>query len=68
MSELITNKLQELIALAKAEGEPNVQIVLFALCGARESGDCHILAEMTQAIVKEVLIPRLDEKRSARDN
>lgn len=35
MSDLITKKIDELIALAEMEGEPNVQIILLTLNASR---------------------------------
>lgn len=64
-SNLITEKIQELIELAKLEGEPNVQIVLLALSGARHSEDDALLAVKVQEFIKDVLIPNIKSKQIA---
>lgn len=65
-SKLITKKLEELIALAKVEDEPNVQIIIYALLGAREAKDDGLLASLVQTIITEVLMPNADAKLIAK--
>ena len=57
MSDLITEKIESLIALAKLEDEPNVQIVLLALSGARAVQHDGMLAGKVQEYLKDVLLP-----------
>ncbi len=70
-SEMVTEKLMELIQIAELEDEPNVEVVAKALYGARMSGDCHIIAEEVQKLLREVLIPKVrieNERRKAQNN
>lgn len=57
-SELVTQKLDELIRLAQEECEPSVQVVLFGLRGARLAGDEELLAARMQDFIRDVLLPR----------
>lgn len=59
MKDLIAEKIADLIEIAILEDEPNVQIILLALNGARMSGDDGILAKHIQQYLKEVLIPKI---------
>lgn len=63
-SNLITEKIQELIELAKLEGEVNVQIVLLALSGARNSDDDGMLAGKVQEYLRDVLIPKIQMEKN----
>lgn len=63
LSKIITDKLNELAELAKLEGEPNTQIVILAIEGARLSGQSGELAAGVKVIMQEVLIPGLQKKR-----
>lgn len=63
-SKLITEKIEQLIELAKLEDEPNVQIVLLALAAARETKDDGMLAGKVQEYVKDVLLPNAKAKRN----
>ncbi len=64
-SELLTKKLDELIELAKAENEPNTLVVLLALRGARKANDDELLANSVQTLLRDVLLPKAQEKRKA---
>ena len=64
MDELISEKIEELIELAKIADDKNVQIVLLALSGARHAGDDRLLAEEVQRFIKEVLIPNVQIKKA----
>ena len=64
-SNLITDKIEQLIELAKLEGEPNVQIVLLALLGARKMGDDGMLASKVQEYLRDVLLPKLEHDQNA---
>lgn len=66
MSPLITEKIDSLIALAKLEGEPNVQIVLLALSGARAMQHDGMLAGKVQEYLKDVLIPLIEASKNAK--
>jgi len=57
-STLITEKIDQLVALAELEEEPNTQIILLALSGARATGMDGMLATMVQEYVKNVLLPK----------
>lgn len=61
-SKLLTNKLEELIALARVESETNVAIILLALNSARELNDEDDLALIVQDFVREVLLPRVEDR------
>lgn len=65
MSDLITQKLDELITLAQIEGEPNVQIVLLGLSGARTIRDDGLLAEKVQEFIKDVLLPKAKRDKNS---
>ena len=56
-SEIITEKIDELIALSELEGEVNVQIILLVLQGARKSYLDGVLAEGAKTIAENILIP-----------
>lgn len=58
MSDLIDEKLREVFYLAKELEDPNVAIVISALCGARTAGDDGMLAQRVQDYVKDVLLPK----------
>ena len=64
MDELISEKIEELIELAKIANDKNVQIILLALSGARHAGDDGLLAEEVQRFIKEVLIPNVQIKKA----
>jgi len=57
-SELITNKIEELIELARVEGEQSVQCILYAILGARAMGDEVLLANNVVAFIKTNLQPK----------
>jgi hypothetical protein len=62
-SNLITEKIEQLIELAKLEDDTNTQIILLALSGARASGDDGMLAKHIQKYLIEVLIPKIRNDR-----
>ena len=62
-SEIITEKIDELIALSNLEEEINAEIVLTALKGARMTNTDGILAEGVQQIIKHALLPICERKR-----
>lgn len=62
-SKLFTQKLQELTKLAESEGEPNAQVILLILEGARLGNKDGMLAKRMQQYVEEVLIPEIDANR-----
>ena len=62
-NDLIANKLEELIALSKAEGDNNTQIVLNALHASRGMDDDGLLAGHVQEYVKDVLLPRAEQRK-----
>jgi len=64
MNKLISEKIEELIELAKIADDKNVQIILLALLGSRESGDDGYLAEEIQKFVRDVLIPKVQIKNA----
>lgn len=64
-SSLITEKIEQLIALAEVEDEVNVRIVLLALSGARTSDMDGMLAAKVQEYLKDVLIPKIRADREA---
>ena len=64
MDELISEKIEELIELAKIADDKNVQIVLLALSGARAAGDDGLLGEEVQRFIREVLIPNVQIKKA----
>lgn len=68
-SNLITEKLEQLIELSKVENEVNVQIIIHSLLGAREMGCDGILAAKVQEYLKDVLIPManrgIEEKKAS---
>ena len=57
MKELISQKIDELIELAKIAEDNNTRIVLLTLRGSQFSGTDGILAAEVQRYTKEVLIP-----------
>ena len=57
-SQLITNKIEELIVLSEMEGEKSVQLILNAVLGARVMGDEMLLAHNVSMFVKEQLLPK----------
>lgn len=63
-SNLITEKINSLIELAKLEDEPNVQIILLALSGARAANQDVMLAKKVQEYLKDVLMPMLEASRN----
>lgn len=65
-SKLVTEKIDELTQIAQIEGEVNVQIVLLAIRGARESNQDGLLAGIIQDFVKRVLIPNVEAAEAAR--
>lgn len=56
-NKLITDKINELIALSKAENEPCTTIVLHALNGAIMLQQEEFFAKKTALLVEEVLLP-----------
>ena len=62
-SEIITEKIDELIALSALEGEVNSQIVLLALQGARKDNIDGVLAEGVGLIIKNILLPICERQR-----
>lgn len=56
----IMDKISELIELSA--DDPNTQIVMLALKGAKLSGDDKVFAILVQRIVSEVLLPLLEER------
>lgn len=67
-SKIITQKIEELTKLAELEGEPNVQIVMLALSGARQVFHDGLLAGKVQEFLRDVLMPEIkrgmNEKRA----
>lgn len=58
ISDLISNKIDELVALAEVEGDSNALIVLLILQGARAVHDDGLFAKKCQEFAKDVLLPR----------
>jgi len=63
MNKLISEKIEELIELAKIADDKNVQIILLALLGSRESGDDGYLAEEIQKFVRDVFNTKSTNKK-----
>jgi hypothetical protein len=61
-NELLTSKINEAIELAMEVNEPNAQIVLLALQGARKSFTDDHLALNVQEFIKLVLHPMVANK------
>lgn len=61
-SELLTSKLNEVIQIAMEVNEPNAQIVLLALQGARKSYTDDHLALNVQEFIKLILHPMVSNK------
>jgi hypothetical protein len=61
---MIEAKIEELIALAKLEGDDNTQIVLLTLLGAKTAGVDEMLATHLQKYTSEVLLPMLKEAQA----
>jgi hypothetical protein len=61
-NELLTSKINEAIEMAMEVNEPNAQIVLLALQGARKSYTDDHLALSVQDFVKLVLHPMVSNK------
>lgn len=64
-SNLITKKIDELIELAKMEGEPNVQVVLLGLAGARLSNNDGLFAKAVGGVIENVMMPHIKSKQTA---
>lgn len=62
-SDLINKKLDELIALAKVEGDNNTLIVLLGLRGAQCSNVDGLFAAAVQKIIMEVMLPMAERDR-----
>ncbi len=58
-SQLITNKIDELIALARVENDNNTLIVLLGLQGSRNVDMDGLFARETQKTLMNVMMPAL---------
>ncbi len=62
-NELLTSKINEAIKMATELNEPNAQIILLALQGARQSYTDDHLALNTQNFIKLILHPLVKNKK-----
>ncbi len=56
-SKIITDKIDELIELARLKNEPHVQLTLMALQGARLMGNEKQLFDAVNNCIQNILIP-----------
>jgi len=57
-SKQVTAAIDELLEMAREEGDTNVQIILRAMRAARTTGDDSMLAAKIQEYIKDVLLPK----------
>ena len=62
-SDLVIKKIDELIELARIEGDTNTLIILLALRGAQVSDDDGLLAMAVQKFIDDVLLPKAQKDR-----
>ncbi len=58
-SNIIDNKVEELLALAKVEGYNNLQILLLGYRGSKAIDQDGLLAAHVQDFIRETLIPNV---------
>ena len=68
MKKEILYKIDAIEKIAESANETDIQIILLVVSGAIRSGDDNLLALLMQKIAKEILMPRVIEKRNSERN